>query len=459
MMRQLNTLRFRLVLWSMLVNAVLLLGLGAGLWWGLRQLDSNQIDNTLQLSAAQLSAAVDMVDGRLGVPIDDAATLINRGVFAWVVNSSGELDTTLGRAAKLPLPVLEQNMQELPLDNNSTMRVYQYPLHENNAMLIVGMSLEQMEQTSHAVLVILAIAIPSALMISSAGAAFLAGRALAPIAAITAQARRISRENLSERLSLSGPDDEVGQLAQTLDDMLDRLQAAFEHERQFIADASHELRTPLSLLKAQLSLALNRPRDTATLVEMMQAMEGDVDRMTRLVETMLILMRTEAAQIRTMPVDIQDLLKGLVHQWRPIAAQRNIALTLDCPSGALVYGDGDLLLRLFFNLLDNAVKYSAVDGRVQITVVPLNGKWQIDVVDNGVGIAAEHLPRLFDRFYRADSSRARETGGVGLGLAIAQAITRQYGGTISVQSQAGQGSTFSVILPSYDRPTIENGHS
>jgi signal transduction histidine kinase len=282
--------------------------------------------------------------------------------------------------------------------------------------------------------------------VAAAGAMFLAGRALAPISTITAQARRIGRANLSARLALPGPRDEVGQLADTFDDMLDRLQAAFEHERQFLADASHELRTPLGLLRMQIDLAQSRPRDAATMTAMVRAMGADVDRMTRLVEAMLALTRLESAQAAPAPVDLYDVLGGLVSQLQPLALDRQITLALDSPTEANVLGDRDRLVQLFLNLLDNALKYTPPGGQICVRVQRAAG-WGIQVADSGPGIPPEHLPHLFDRFYRVDTSRARETGGLGLGLAIAQTIAHQHGGAITVTSAPGQGTTFAVTLP------------
>ncbi len=445
-----NTLRVRLVLWSMAVNALLLMAFGGGIWLVLRQVQDHQVNDTLQLSASQLASVIDANNGQLTAPPDDVASLTSRGVFAWIVNTAGQVDMVIGAASKLALPNMVSDFQDTLDAQNSSIRLYRYPLTENNGQIIIGMSLEPTERTQKTVLFILAATIPLALLVSAAGSIFLASRALSPIAAITAQAKRISRENLAERLAFNSGD-EVGQLAQTFDSMLDRLQAAFEHERQFIGNVSHELRTPLSMLKAQISLALSRPRDAAVLTQMMDAMDGDVDRMARLVERMLTLIRTEATPIHLAAVNLSDLLSGLLSQMEPLAAEGQITLRLESPAETLVAGDADQLIQLFLNLVDNALKYSSTGGQVRIVIKSCGIEWQIDVSDTGVGIAREVQSHLFDRFYRSDPSRTRQTGGVGLGLSIAQAIVGQHGGRITVQSELGQGSTFSVFLPLFSR--------
>ncbi len=447
-LNRLNTLRVRLVLWSMLVNALLLIAFGGGIWFALRQVQYRQINDMLQLSAAQLAASIDANNGQLTIPPDDVAVLASRSVFAWVINDIGHVDLTIGQAAKQPAPTLENDLQDTLDEQGNPIRLYRYSLSENSGSIVVGISLRTVQQTLQTVLLILAATIPLALLISAVGAIFLAGRALSPIAAITAQAKRISHENLSERLAFKSRD-EVGQLALTFDTMLDRLQAAFEHERQFIGNVSHELRTPLSMLKAQISLALNRPRDSATLVQMVSAMDGDVDRMARLVESMLTLIRTEATPISFIAVDLSDLLNGLVSQLQPLAAERQITLALETPPSVRTPGDPDQLVQLFLNLLDNALKYSTAGGQVRVCLTVDRHECQITVKDTGVGIAPQELSQLFDRFYRADPSRTRQTGGVGLGLSIARAIVQQHSGRIQVQSQPGRGSLFTIFLPLY----------
>jgi len=443
----------------MLVNAVLLGLLGGLAWIVLRQSQTRQLDDTLQLSAAQLVAAVDVTNGRLSVPPTDALVMTERGLFAWVLDSSEQINSTIGRATNWPVPVLElNNTRDWHFASGENVRLYRARLAENGGSVIIGISLQSLEESAQTFIFVSGIVAPLVLILSAAGGLFLAGRALAPITAITTQAQRIHYYNLSERLALTGPHDEVLALAQTFDDMLDRLQAAFEGERRFTADASHELRTPLSLLKAQLSLGLNRRRDAETLTQMMVAMTDDVDRMTRLVENMLALARTEAPLDSHAPVSLAILLDALTQQMQTVAADRRINLALETPISpdAIVTGDADHLRRLFTNLLDNAIKYSGDGGRVRIQVKPaveagING-WVVQVVDNGVGMAREHLTHVFDRFYRADASRTRQTGGTGLGLSIAQAIARQHGGHITAKSQLDQGSTFSVWLPAQRQP-------
>jgi signal transduction histidine kinase len=442
----------------MLVNAAMLVLLSGLAWVVLQQTQNRQLDDILQLSASQLIAAVDVTNGQLSIPPADTVAMTERGLWVWVLDASNQVNATIGRAATMPVPAIDpESMRDWQLARGDAVRLYRAHLGENGGSVIVGISLQPLEQSAQTFALVLGIAAPLVLALSAAGGFFLAGRALAPISAITTQAQRIHHDNLSERLALTGPHDEVHDLSQTFDDMLDRLQASFEAERRFTADASHELRTPLSLLKVQLSLALNHPRDADTLTKMMIAMNDDVDRMTRLVQNLLALARSEAPLDVYRPVSLNELMQALLQQLQSLAESRRIRLVLDEPlqPGAFVMGDLDQLARLFLNLLDNAIKYSNEGGSVRVLIKPATDAgavgWAVQIADSGVGISPEHLTHVFDRFYRADASRARRTGGAGLGLSIAQAIARQHGGHISVQSEPDRGSSFTVWLPAQQR--------
>ena len=452
-MRKFNTLRTRLVLWVMLINTLLLAILVVAGWIVLQREQNAALNNTLKLSATQLTTAVDMIDGNLIASADEVAVLAKRGVFGWILDTQGKLHGTINLVPdRVPPDVVDDELTEHRFSSGDQVRLFRTKLAEVNGTVIVGVSTQSLNQTTSRALLTFALALPLTLALSALGGLFVAGRALSPIATITAQAERINRDNLAERLSLAGPEDEVLRLARTFDTMLDRLQHAFESERRFTADASHELRTPLALLKAQLSLALNRPRDAQTLVKTMHAMEGGVDRITRLVATLLSLVRADAPLSQPEPVDVADLLTSLLDQMEIAHASRHIAFVLDSSSAqaATVMGDEDLLVQLFINLLDNAAKYSPDNSIVKVSITPDSLRaayWQINIEDKGIGIAAEHLPHLFDRFYRVDESRTRQSGGTGLGLPIAQAIAKQHNGQITVSSLLGTGSNFSVWLP------------
>jgi heavy metal sensor kinase len=284
--------------------------------------------------------------------------------------------------------------------------------------------------------------------LAAAGGWFLAGRALGPIDRITRAAEHLSADDLSRRLDLALPDDELGRLARAFDAMIARLEGAFERQRRFTADASHELRTPLGVIRSQSEVALSRPRSAEYYQRVLGSIRDETGRLARLTESLLVLARADAGHKMTLEeIDLQHLVAEVGASAAPRARAAGIHLAVhlgDCP---LILGDETWLTQLLLNLLDNALRHTPSGGRVALT---LSAEWKgavVRVQDTGEGIAPEHLPRLFERFYRADQSRARSTGGAGLGLAICQWIARAHGGDLTIQSRQGVGTTATVRLP------------
>jgi signal transduction histidine kinase len=231
--------------------------------------------------------------------------------------------------------------------------------------------------------------------------------------------------------------------------MIARLEDAFRRQRQFTADASHELRTPLTAVKGQVEVALTRPREPDAYREVLQNVNEEVDRLIRLVGSLLTLARADAGQIPLTleGVDVPDLVAAAVEQVRPGAQQRDIELVLAPGAPVALRADEDLLLQLLLNLLDNAIKYTPSGSRVTAGWSTDSTRVELWVRDTGAGITPEHLAHIFDRFYRVDQARSRAEGGAGLGLSICRWIAEAHGGSISVESTPGQGSTFTVRLP------------
>lgn len=453
-MKLLSKLRIRLVLWTVTLEAALLLVFAVVFMGALQNSQNQQLAETLRLSAAQMNAVVDVRGSQYEVPTEDTIALRTRGVLVWILTPDGVIGATVGGAADTPLPQplpAAHEMADINLASGEPIRLFTAPLQEGNRLLgtlVLAVSLRAGQSFLQQVLLSLVIALPVVLSLSAAGGLFLANRALLPVATITATARQINAADLSQRLDLNLPDDEIGQLARTFNAMLERIDDAFQRERQLTSDVSHELRTPLGLLKTQLSLARSRPRESAELLQMMMDMEGDVDRMTRLVEQMLTLARVEQRRLSDLvPIDLGSLLRSIIGQFQASAAQRDVVLSLELPPqvNLIVNGDAERLRQVFVNLIDNAIKYT--DGVVTVSAVRHWDKVEIAVTNSGSGILPEHLPHLFERFYRTDNARARTTGGFGLGLAITQAIVQAHQGKIKVESEIGRGTTFTVSLP------------
>lgn len=283
------------------------------------------------------------------------------------------------------------------------------------------------------------------------GGWWLAGRAIKPVHTISRTATRIADGNLDERIDTTGGDSELDQLVRVLNQTFSRLQASFERERRFSSDASHELRTPVSVLIAETQRILRRERTPAEYHEALQTCQNNAERMRGLIEALLTLSRQEAADncAAHQPCDLADILRDTIGQLQPLAIARDVRLFADLTNAPL-RGDAPALGILFANLIRNAIQHrpaDARDGRVDITCRREGDRVLITVADNGPGIAAEDLPHVFERFYRADKARTGGTGHTGLGLAIAKTIAQNHGGTITVQSRPAEGVIFTVDLP------------
>lgn len=312
-------------------------------------------------------------------------------------------------------------------------------------VLQVGESTADLRDALRTLLLGFGVALPGALVLATLGGYWLASRALAPIDKVTRAAQDISAHDLSRRLALDLPDDEVGRLARTFDGMIARLDAAFRRQRQFTADASHELRTPLAAIRGQIDVALQRPRDAAAYRDVLATINDQVDRMTRLVAGLLMLARTDAGVLtpERATVDLAEIVRAVAAQVRPLAEEKGLTLTVEAEAAASVQGDEDLLLQMLINLADNAIKYTG-GGGVRLRCEAARDAVTVRVSDTGPGIPPEHQDRVFERFYRVSASR--EHGGAGLGLAICRWIAEAHGGTIALESGA-TGSEFVVRLP------------
>jgi signal transduction histidine kinase len=295
------------------------------------------------------------------------------------------------------------------------------------------------------------------IVISAVLGALLARAALRPIDQMTQTALAISRtQDLSRRLDVEGPADEVGRLAATFNEMLSRLDTLFSTQQRFIADVSHELRTPLTTIQGNVDLLCRGvAQDAQAGEETMAVIDAEVSRMSRLVSDLLLLARVDAGvQLETEPVELDTLLLDVFRQARVMSD--GVDVRLGHEDQAVVMGDADRLRQLLLNLVDNAIKYTLPGGQVTLSLYN-DPEWvRVDVADNGIGIPEEDLqpgqdgrPQIFERFYRSDPARSRERGGTGLGLSIAWWIAQAHRGHITVESTMDEGSTFSVMLPSH----------
>jgi heavy metal sensor kinase len=317
------------------------------------------------------------------------------------------------------------------------------------SLIQVGMSRENLYATQRRFLLAMAAVLPIALLLAGGGGWMLARRALRPVDRMTETTRRISAEHLTGRLDETGAGDELDRLAQTLNAMLGRLDAAFKEMRQFTADASHELQTPLTILKGEMEVALRSPRSPEEYQRILKSALEEIDRIARLVEGLLLLARADAGVLRMdrRPLDLAQLVEEVYGQARILAEAHSVNLRLGPVEPVSVQGDSAHLRRLLLNLADNGIKYTPPGGQVAISLQSSGGWASIGVEDTGIGIPPEDQARIFQRFYRSAEARSRGEGGAGLGLCIARSIAEAHGGRIEVESIAGRGSTFTVLLP------------
>lgn len=285
------------------------------------------------------------------------------------------------------------------------------------------------------------------LAVALAGGWFLAGRALAPIERISATAAAMSAENLSHRIDVGRTETELGRLATTLNEAFDRLEASFERQTRFTADASHELRTPLSIVLAQAELALKKDRSAAEYRETLETCLKAGRRMRAVVEGLLTLARADAgeANLAREEVDLGKVVEETAALLRPMAEEKRVALATELAE-VRVLGDRDRLREAVANLIANAIRYNRDNGRVDIALRGDADSAILTVADTGIGIPAADQGNLFERFYRVDKARSREQGGSGLGLAITRWIVEAHGGTIAFTSRENEGTTFTVRM-------------
>lgn len=290
---------------------------------------------------------------------------------------------------------------------------------------------------------------PVMLLLSLFGGYFLAGRMLTPLQHITQRARSISADNLTERLTVSNPRDELGQLSTVLNEAFARLDDTFDRLKRFTQDAAHELRTPLAVLRSVGEVGLQKPRDAAAYREVIGSMLEEVDRLGRLVDGLLTLARADSGHFSLFrrPEDLQTLGHEVVECLRVLAEVKNQNLTYSADKSFIVDIDRDTMRLALMNLIANAIRFTPEGGAVSIALRDSGTSIAIEIQDNGPGIALEHQARIFERFYRVDPSRSHQTGGTGLGLAITRWAVEANNGHIELQSAPEQGCLFRIVLP------------
>ncbi len=353
----------------------------------------------------------------------------------------------------LPLPTTATEFpvyESVPVNSRGRWRIVNVQVQGPDGRLTVQVarSLAAFDHELEELLFTFLLTGPLTLLVAISGGYFLARRALRPVHQMSQTANEITADRLNRRLDVDNPHDELGALAQTLNRMIERLERSFSEIRVFTADASHELRTPLTAIRTEAEVALSKSNGKEN-QQLLGSILEECDRLTRLTDQLLTLSREEAGVVRHVRdrVDLAALVRGVVETMRLLAETKGLRLHIDEKGPVWVPGDEARLRQVFFNAIDNAIKYTPEGGAIEVWVETNTQAARVTVKDTGIGIPAEHLPRVFDRFYRVDKARSRDQGGTGLGLTIARSIVLAHGGKIALASILGQGTTCTVTLP------------
>jgi len=317
--------------------------------------------------------------------------------------------------------------------------------------VIVGASQVAANRVLESLAITLSIVCPLVLVVAALACFLMIRRPLRPVTVLTEQAENIGRKQLGERLLVPDTRDELQRLATSLNQMIARLEDALQHNNRFSADASHELRTPLTIVRGELEQVIQQPDLPETTVNSVGSALEEIERMTQIVQSLMATayLDTGGEQLEREPIDLGKVVGSTLDQMRLVAEAQNVTLVADTLESALVDGNLTRLKQVVVNLLDNAVKYNRPNGNVSATVFTKEDAVILRVEDDGIGIPESALPFIFDRFYRADKTRSRATGGIGIGLSLVKAICNAHGAAIDVKSREGHGTVFSITFPRY----------
>ncbi len=465
---RIETVRGRLTMFWMAALAGALIVVGGLIYALLARALYSRIDENLAavIQIATTSLANDLAEGQAYADAarSTAAELSSRQQMVAIFGTDRRLLAEGGRDEdlKLELPavdtipsteaMLSTVVEADDEDDRHRLAIRRVAIPGEGAEYIVvaGKSLEPTDEELESLRGILAYVVPIALVLAGAGGWFLAREGLAPVARMAERAGKIGAEDLSARLPVVNPRDELGMLALTFNDLLDRLEASLTQQRQFMADASHELRTPVTTTRTAAAVALQHPhRDEPEYRDTLTIIEQQTTRLSRIVEDMFTLARADAGSypVRTAPMYLDEIADEVVRAARVIAATRQVTIELETPESAAFTGDEDLVRRLLANLVDNAVRHARPSGVVRVAIERRQDSYSITVSDDGSGIPIEAQPHIFERFYRRDAARTATDGGAGLGLALARWAARVHGGDVTLVHSSEQGTTFRVHLP------------
>ncbi|HLV88892.1 MAG TPA: heavy metal sensor histidine kinase [Candidatus Sulfotelmatobacter sp.] len=461
----------RLTIWYLVLFVGAQTLFGAGMWLILRYYLYDLADDSLEsqvedLRNFMLAQKKDATIAKLQEEVNESYALEHPGDYLEI---SAEDGSVIYRSAFLrdhPLAPIATGQLTEPVYRNR--RLAGHPLRfiverlEANGhvyTVTMGLGTEDVVETLSVFRTYLFLLGPLLFLVAAGGGYWLSRRALSPVDTLVRTAHEISGVNLNSRLPKLTTGDELQRLADTLNEMLDRIEGAFQRVTQFTADASHELRTPVSLIRTEAELALRRSRGEEEYKESLRNILLEAERTTAMIEELLALARADSGRetLHMEPVNLAEMLGSTLDSWKQVATIRNLGFSADIGEDVFVLADSTALRRVADLLLDNAFKYTSAPGTVRLLLEREKSSAVFSVADSGPGIAKEEQSRIFERFYRVDQARSRDQGGAGLGLAIAKWIVTQHHGTITVKSKPGDGATFRVELPLIAAP-VQSPH-
>ena len=464
-----NTVRGRLTLWYVSALALILVLFGITVYILLSRALHRRVDyalrSTIEISITSLTHDTQEGQSPQSAAQSTAAELSHPQQTMMIFDDSGQLlathpgeeDLQIQLPDRTTIPDADVALYTVANGGNRNrnhrvaVRRVSIPPANTPYIIIASQPLKPVEDELESLREILYFAAPIVLLVAGFGGWFLARQGLAPVTAMARSARQIGAGSLDQQLPVVNPRDELGQLATTFNDLLARLNAAFEEQRRFMADASHELRNPLSVMSTAAGVTLKKEHRTEEEYrEALQMIAEQTRRLSRIVNDMFMLARADAGQypLRKRTLYLDDLLEEVARAGAVLASARRSSVKLTNLPEAVFHGDEDLLRQMLLNLVDNAVKFTPPDGAVKVNLERRKGEYLLSVADAGPGVPAEARHHIFERFYRADRARTRaEDGGAGLGLAIARWIARAHDGDIELDDSGNTGTTFIIRLP------------
>jgi heavy metal sensor kinase len=471
-MRHPRSIRGRLITLYVVTLSLIFVCFGGYVYWGFKQYLVHSLQRTLLRRAHQIASAilVDMPrkgEGYLSSEIQARfAPELNERLIR-ITDQAGRIVYASQNAADLAPPAAasfrNDEVETKPADREEKPRTWKYLQVvaigyrlENGARYVVEVGGPENDIFSalDGLLLTLLLGFPVFMGLTSVGAYLLLGRALHPVDEIVSSAERITLQNLSRRLPVPETGDEVERLSLALNRMIQRLDEAFQLASRFTGDASHELRTPLTIMRGELEALLAEGQLSEDQTAQVGSVLEEAERLTQIVEGLLLMSRLEAGepQMSKSPVDFAALVSTTTEQMTPLAEDKPVSLVCEAGRGAMVAASEVRLKQVVVNLLDNAIKYTPEGGKITVRVAAESSWVVLEVRDNGIGISAEALPHVFERFFRSEQIQARKARGTGLGLSMVHSIVDSHGGKVEVESRENQGAIFRVRLPRLEVP-------